>query len=333
MVTTNDDALAARIRRLINHGQAEKYLHTELGYNYRMTDIGGAIGRVQLRRLPGFNERRQENGAYLSAHLDAPGIVPPAVGDGRTHVYHQYVVTVTDDCPLSRDGLAAHLRDHGSRERGPLPDPGPRAAALPGHGAARRLPGRGRPRPPGPLAPGPPGDRAGRARGDRRRREPGAAVRVGVIGAGVMGQNHLRVCSELKQVTEVLVHDVRQQAAEAAAARVGATVAGSLEALLEAADAVSICVPTPYHLETAERVAEAGVPMLIEKPICATVEEGERLLEALPRGLAVGVGHIERFNPIVEEIRKIVKEPLYVEVETAQPGLDPDHRAPRSSRT
>ncbi len=113
MVTTDDDALAGHIRRLINHGQAEKYLHTELGYNYRMTDIGGAIGRVQLRRLPEFNARRQENGAYLSAHLDAPGIVPPVVGEGMTHVYHQYVVTVTDDCPLSRDGLAAHLREQG----------------------------------------------------------------------------------------------------------------------------------------------------------------------------------------------------------------------------
>lgn len=113
MVTTDDDALAARVRRLINHGQAEKYLHTDLGYNYRMTDIGGAIGRVQLRRLPEFNARRQENGAYLSAHLEAPGVVPPVVGDERTHVYHQYVVTVTDDCPLSRDDLAAYLRDRG----------------------------------------------------------------------------------------------------------------------------------------------------------------------------------------------------------------------------
>ncbi len=113
MVTTNDAALAGRIRRLVNHGQAEKYLHTELGYNYRMTDIGGAIGRVQLRRLPGFNARRQKNGAYLSSHLDLPGVVPPAIGDERDHVYHQYVVTVTDDCPLTRDDLAAYLREHG----------------------------------------------------------------------------------------------------------------------------------------------------------------------------------------------------------------------------
>lgn len=137
MVTTDDDALERRIRRLINHGQAEKYLHTGLGYNYRMTDIGGAIGRVQLRRLPGFNERRQENGAYLSAHLDARGIVPPAVGSDRTHVYHQYVVTVTDDCPLSRDELMTYLRDRGigSAVHYPIPvheQPLYRGTALPG---------------------------------------------------------------------------------------------------------------------------------------------------------------------------------------------------------
>ncbi|KAF5063355.1 dTDP-3-amino-3,4,6-trideoxy-alpha-D-glucose transaminase [anaerobic digester metagenome] len=113
MVTTDDDALAGRVRRLVNHGQAEKYLHTELGYNYRMTDIGAAIGRVQLRRLPEFNRRRQENAAYLSSHLDAMGVVPPLTADDRVHVFHQYVVTVTDDCPLSRDMLAARLREEG----------------------------------------------------------------------------------------------------------------------------------------------------------------------------------------------------------------------------
>lgn len=141
-----------------------------------------------------------------------------------------------------------------------------------------------------------------------------------MIGAGVMGQNHLRVCSELKQVDEVLVHDVRPEAARAASERVGATVAGSLEALLDAADAVSICVPTPYHLETAIAAADVGVPMLIEKPVCATVEEGERLLEQLPRDLPVGVGQIERFNPIVEEIREIVRAPLYVELKRHNPA-------------
>jgi perosamine synthetase len=113
MITTDDDGLAGRIRRLVNHGQAEKYLHTDLGYNYRMTDIGAAIGLVQLGRLPELNRRRQGNGAFLSSRIAAPGVTPPATAGDRTHVYHQYVVRVEDDCPLSRDGLAAFLRDRG----------------------------------------------------------------------------------------------------------------------------------------------------------------------------------------------------------------------------
>ena len=113
MVTTNDGALAERVHRLINHGQAEKYLHTDLGYNYRMTDIGAAIGRVQLGRLPEFNRRRQENAAYLTAELDAPGVRPPATADDRTHVFHQYVVTIGDECPHSRDAFAGRLRERG----------------------------------------------------------------------------------------------------------------------------------------------------------------------------------------------------------------------------
>jgi perosamine synthetase len=78
-----------------------------------LTDLGAAIGRVQLGRLPEFNRRRQANGACLSAGIDAPGIGVPVVAADRTHVYHQYVVTVGDDCPLSRDDLAVYLRDQG----------------------------------------------------------------------------------------------------------------------------------------------------------------------------------------------------------------------------
>lgn len=63
MVTTNDAALADHCRRIANHGQRDKYLHTELGYNYRMTSIGAAIGRVQLRKLDAMNRKRQANAA------------------------------------------------------------------------------------------------------------------------------------------------------------------------------------------------------------------------------------------------------------------------------
>ncbi|MEN6514186.1 DegT/DnrJ/EryC1/StrS family aminotransferase [Methanoculleus sp.] len=113
MVTTASDDYDQHLRRIINHGQSEKYLHTELGYNYRMTDINAAIGRVQLAKLDGFNRRRQENAAYYNAHITAPGLVLPSVAPGRTHVWHQYSLQVTGAFPLSRDELMAHLRERG----------------------------------------------------------------------------------------------------------------------------------------------------------------------------------------------------------------------------
>ncbi len=113
MVTTASDAYDAHLRRIINHGQSEKYLHTELGYNYRMTDINAAIGRVQLAKLDGFNRRRQENAAYYGTHITAPGLVLPSVAPGRTHVWHQYSLRLTDAFPLSRDEFMARLRERG----------------------------------------------------------------------------------------------------------------------------------------------------------------------------------------------------------------------------
>ncbi|MFW5639337.1 MAG: DegT/DnrJ/EryC1/StrS family aminotransferase [Methanoculleus sp.] len=113
MVTTASDDYDQHLRRVINHGQSEKYLHTELGYNYRMTDINAAIGRVQLAKLEGFNRRRQENAAYYNSHITAPGLVLPSIAPGRTHVWHQYSLRVTGAFPLSRDELMAHLRERG----------------------------------------------------------------------------------------------------------------------------------------------------------------------------------------------------------------------------
>lgn len=113
MVTTSDADLAARIRRIINHGRQEQYLHTELGYNYRMTDIAAAIGRVQLGRLETMNRRRQENARRYDKIVRTPGIVLPAQGEECFHVYHQYVVRVTGEYSISRDELAGHLLQRG----------------------------------------------------------------------------------------------------------------------------------------------------------------------------------------------------------------------------
>jgi len=143
---------------------------------------------------------------------------------------------------------------------------------------------------------------------------------VGIIGTGVMGKNHVRVYSELKSVGDVMVYDINTAAASDVAKKTGAMATDSMESLFRQVDAVSICVPTQYHFETALKAAEAGVHMLIEKPVCLTSAEAIALCERIPDDLVVGVGHIERFNPIVEEIRRIVKDPLYVEIKRHNPA-------------
>ncbi len=135
---------------------------------------------------------------------------------------------------------------------------------------------------------------------------------AGVIGCGVMGRNHVRVYSELKEVGTTYVFDLDTKSAEEVAAQTGAVVCSSIDEMLRKVDLVSLVVPTRYHFGTAQQVFESGVHTLIEKPICATAAEAEQLIQEIPEGVVVGVGHIERFNPIVPEIRRIAKAPRYI---------------------
>ncbi|MCO6042270.1 DegT/DnrJ/EryC1/StrS family aminotransferase [Thermococcus alcaliphilus] len=114
MVVTNDDELAKRADLIRNHGQAEKYLHVELGYNLRMTNIAAAIGRVQLKKLDEWNTKRIENAKLLSEGISKiDGLTPPYVDSRVKHVFHQYVIRVEDEFPMSRDELMAKLRERG----------------------------------------------------------------------------------------------------------------------------------------------------------------------------------------------------------------------------
>ena len=113
MVTTGDKAYSERLRLLINHGQSEKYLHTRLGYNYRMTDIAAAIGLVQLKKLEKFNMRRRKNAEYYDTHISVNGLVTPSVAPGMYHVYHQYVIRLTDEFPMKRGDFMEYLKVKG----------------------------------------------------------------------------------------------------------------------------------------------------------------------------------------------------------------------------
>jgi perosamine synthetase len=102
LVVTPDPDTARTLRLLRNQGMERRYENELVGFNVRMTDIGGAIGRVQLRKLDGWTEQRRANAAFLSRELR--GVTVPTEAPGAVHVYHQY--TVRSD---RRDDLQAHL--------------------------------------------------------------------------------------------------------------------------------------------------------------------------------------------------------------------------------
>ncbi|WP_293033583.1 Gfo/Idh/MocA family protein [Natronococcus sp.] len=153
-----------------------------------------------------------------------------------------------------------------------------------------------------------------------------STVRTGVVGAGSMGENHARVYSELRTVDLVGVTDRDREVAGRVAAEYG-TDAVSLEALLERADAVTVAVPTHAHAEVVSRCLEAGVDVLVEKPIAGSVEEGRVLAErAREYGRVLQVGHIERFNPAVGMLEELVEdlEIISVEAERLGPPINRD---------
>lgn len=95
MLTTNDDAFAAVARRFRQHGQGDRYEYVSLGYNYRMTDILGALGRVQFRQLELVTRRRRENAAMYDRLLAGiGGVTTPFVPADVKHCYHQYTIVI-----------------------------------------------------------------------------------------------------------------------------------------------------------------------------------------------------------------------------------------------
>jgi perosamine synthetase len=114
MITTDSADIARQGRLLRSHGQSEKYLHQTLGFNYRMTDIAAACGICQMRKLDKLNDRRISNAAFLAGQLaGVEGLAIPIVGPDRKHVFHQFTVRVTDRFGMSRDELAAALKESG----------------------------------------------------------------------------------------------------------------------------------------------------------------------------------------------------------------------------
>ena len=108
LVVTNDDEVAARCRRLRDHGRLSRDVHAEIGFNLRFNDIQAAVGRVQLRRLDAMNEHRRRLAARYRRGLAGLPLTLPGEAPGAHHVYHLYVVRTPE-----RDALARFLRERG----------------------------------------------------------------------------------------------------------------------------------------------------------------------------------------------------------------------------
>lgn len=141
-------------------------------------------------------------------------------------------------------------------------------------------------------------------------------LRIGVIGVGYLGRFHAQIYARMPTVELVGVADTNAGRAAEVAAEVGCAAFGESGALLGRVDAVSVVVPTTHHLAVARPYLEAGVHMLLEKPVAATAAEGAEIVRlAETSGAMLQIGHLERFNAGVMELAARIQAPRYIEAQ------------------
>lgn len=147
-----------------------------------------------------------------------------------------------------------------------------------------------------------------------------ARIPVGVIGVGALGWHHARHLAAMPEADLVGVYDIRPERAQHVAEAIGTRAFSSREALLRAARAVTVAVPTAAHAEVGLAALAAGVPVLMEKPLAATMAEADALVDLAARsGLQLQVGHIERFNRALRAAERYLDHPLFIEGERLAP--------------
>lgn len=145
-------------------------------------------------------------------------------------------------------------------------------------------------------------------------------LKCGVAGVGYLGQHHARIYSELENVELAGIFETNTERAAEISQKFGCPVFSTLEELGAACDAVSIVVPTDKHHAVALPLLEAGCHLLIEKPICQSLEEAADILEkAKEANLLVQVGHIEHFNPVMSFLEEAVSAPKFITADRLAP--------------
>ncbi len=143
-----------------------------------------------------------------------------------------------------------------------------------------------------------------------------AKVKVGVIGVGSMGENHVRIYSTLKEAKLIGVFDNDLSRAKQIAEKYGTQSFDSIDTLLRGVEAVSVVTPTSTHFQVIEQCLNSSIHVLAEKPMAPTLAESEALVAlAKKKKRVLGVGMIERFNPAFKKLQALVKHDLVLGME------------------
>ena len=146
-------------------------------------------------------------------------------------------------------------------------------------------------------------------------------ARAGVIGVGHMGRYHVGAYTEIHNIDLVGVVDVNPEPIQSTVAPFDLPVFTDYRELFGKVDIVSIAVPTSLHFQVTKDFLEAGVHVLVEKPIAPTLEEAEEMFSiAAANNVVLHVGHVERFNGAVQEIKKILQDPILIECRRIGPN-------------
>lgn len=145
------------------------------------------------------------------------------------------------------------------------------------------------------------------------------SLRAAVIGAGMMGRHHIRILGGMSDVELVGVVDGDIARATAAAEPLGASAFASIAELPDV-DLAVVAVPTPEHRAVALELLARGVHVLVEKPLAPSPTDALVIVEAAERaGVVLAVGHVERFNPAVMALARLVEQPLHMQFERLSP--------------
>lgn len=145
-------------------------------------------------------------------------------------------------------------------------------------------------------------------------------INVGVIGVGAMGYNHARVYYRLEEANLVAVSDVSERTLNKVCEKYDAKGYSDYEDLLKdpEIEVVSVCVPTTHHHDVVMKAIEYGKHVLVEKPIAFSLEEAEEMIAAAKeKGIILGTGHVERFNPAVQKAKELIENDVIGDVVSA----------------